>query len=537
MVTRESVVEAGRRSLNGEEPRSPRLSVQNASKTFGVTTVLRGVSLDIMPGQVHAVIGENGSGKSTLIKLLSGFHDPDRGSAFLIDGTKFGPPVRPWGWQHSRLAFVHQDLGLVHGLSVLDNVRLGRYERARVTRRIKMRSERQTVARALAGVGCAVDPGRLVSSLNFTERASVAIARAIQSVDVARACIVFDESTRSLPPDSLDDFYGLVRRLVELGSSVLFVSHRLDEVLELADRVTVLRDGRRVAEADITPATTEAELAALLVHHDATRPRRHSLARATDDEQATLLDARGVCGVALAPLTFALRSGEVLGVTGTIESGYAELPYLLGGVRAGGGRVSVGNCSFDLIGMRVHDAIAAGVRLVPEDRGVQGLALTNSVRENLTLSVVGERPRSYYISRRAERRDFADTVRSFQLRPPRPEIPAGQLSGGNQQKLLLAKSLLGRPKVLVVHEPTQGVDVGARQDLLGALRAAAGQGVGVLVCSMEASDLAAVCDRVLVVRRGLATLELLDPTADAILEATYPGRGSSERGGTDDLGD
>lgn len=511
----------------GEVDERPRLSVRHASKTFGVTRVLDDVSLDIAPGEVHAVLGENGSGKSTLIKLLSGFHEPDPGASFLIDGRAFGPPVRPWGWQQSRLAFVHQDLGLVEGMSVMDNVRLGRYRRARLTRHIKVREERAAVAQSLAELGSAVHPDRLVSSLNFSERATVAIARAVQSMDASRACIVFDESTRSLPPDALDGFYQLVRQLAARGSSVLFVSHRLDEVIELADRVAVLRDGRRVAETTVTTATTEADLAELLIRRqESRRPATRPVPAAAP--QGVALEVRGLRGAELSSLDFALRAGEVLGVTGTTESGYDEVPYLLAGARPGRGTVTVGTRSFDMAGAHVEDMIAAGVYLVPEDRATQGLALTNTVLENLTLPVVTRRPRPYYISRRAEHRDFRAAVDAFSLRPARADLPAGQLSGGNQQKLLLAKSLLGQPRVLIVHEPTQGVDVGARQELLGALRETAARGTGVVVCSMEASDLAAVCDRVLVVRPGTSPVELRGPvSAEQILDETYHGRAAT----------
>jgi len=510
----------------GEADVVARLSVRQASKTFGVTKVLDSVSLTIAPGEVHAVIGENGSGKSTLIKLLSGFHEPDRGASFFIDGVHFGPPVRPWGWQRSRLAFVHQDLGLVEGMNVLDNIRLGRYEQGRLSRKIKTRRERATVARALEELGRPIDPDRLVSTLNFTERAAVAIARALQNVDPARACIVFDESTRSLPHDALEDFYLLLRQLVERGSSALFVSHRLDEVIEVANRVTALRDGRIVAEAPVTPATTEADLAALLVRHDVRSPHARRSSLPVGSEGSVVLEAREIAGRELCALSFVLRAGEVLGVTGTIESGYTELPYLLGGARKGSGSVVVDGRSLNLAKARIEDLIAAGVCLVPEDRAAQGLALANSVLENLTLRVVDHRPHSGYVSRRQERRDFDAAVEMFHVRPARPEIPIGQLSGGNQQKVLLAKSLLGNPRVLVVHEPTQGVDVGARDELLSALRHAAAEGTGVLVCSMESSDLAAVCDRVLVVGKGAAPMQLIGPSAVEILDATYPGRGA-----------
>lgn len=510
----------------------PRLSVRNASKTFGVTTVLDRVSLDIAPGEVHAVLGENGSGKSTLIKLLSGFHSPDPGASFVIDGERFGPPVRPWGWQGSRLAFVHQDLGLVEELSVMDNVRLGRYQRNRLSRRIKVRSERERVAGVLAGLGSTVRPDRLVSSLNFSDRATVAIARAVESVEVSRACVVFDESTRSLPPDALDGSYGLVRQLVEQGSSVLFVSHRLDEVLQLAHRVTVLRDGSEVATTTITPETTEGDLAELLLGGRSRRGSHYAAEAAPTTAGAeVVLEAKDLAGERLSPLSAVLHAGEVLGVTGITESGYDEVPYLLAGAHHGRGTVTVGGRPFDMTSAGVLHMIAAGILLVPEDRAAQGLALMNTVLENLTLMVVDRRPHGYYVSRKAEQRDFRAAVEDVDLRPARAEIPAWQLSGGNQQKLLLAKALLARPKVLVVHEPTQGVDVGARRELLAALRAVARRGTSVIVCSMEVSDLVAACDRVLVVQHGARPIELRTPLSiERILDEIYPGRSSAMAG-------
>lgn len=483
-------------------PRTPRLRLDGLSKTYGPTRVLTDVGLSLAPGEVQGLIGQNGSGKSTLVKILSGLVRPDPGGRVSVDGEAIALPSRPSDLDRHGMSFVHQDLGLIPGSSVVENVRMGRFRRHPVTRRIRWATEEELTRGTLARLRCDVDPRQDVRELRPGQRALVAIARALQSHETGHGCIVFDESTQSLPRESLGEFYDVVAQLAAEGTSVLLVSHRLDEVLRLADRVTVLQDGHVTAESVPTGGLTESSLARLLLGREI---ELETLSRAPSRPEQTspALRVSGLRGGPFRGLDVEVRAGEVVGVTGPTGAGHELLPDVLGGAVGGmTGRLDLPDgTAMDLGRADAAGHIAAGIALVPEGRTTEGLALAMTALENLTLPRIRTGNRGY-LRRGWQRGEFATAADLLGIVPRDPDLIVGQFSGGNQQKILLAKWLLNHPGVLVLHEPTQAVDVGARVDILRAVRAAADAGAAVLISSVEAQDLAYVCDRVIVLREG-----------------------------------
>jgi ribose transport system ATP-binding protein len=501
----------------------PRAAVEARGvwKTFGRTTVLEDVSLRLRPGEIHALVGQNGSGKSTLIKILSGIYAADRGTVW-AGGSRLSAPATPAELRRHGIAFVHQDLGLVADLTVWENIRIGDLAAHPVTRRISRRAERAHAQRTLDDLQAGIRVDQRVAELRGGQRGLVAIARALQSLR-GDGCIVFDESTQSLPRESIAEFNDTVRAIADGGTAILMVTHRLEEVTRLADRVTVLRDGRAVAEGIPVAGLTEAALSNLVLGGElgqaaATLTQREPQPAAG----ATVLKATGVSHRRLRMLDVELRRGEIVGVTGPSDAGHDDLPYVLAGAASGAhGDILVAGKSFRLDGHGIRELLAAGIGLVPQHRIEDGLASGLTALENLTIPRIDATGR-LLLRRGWQLREFADAARRFGVRPPNPHAPIASYSGGNQQKILLAKWIGNSPAVLIAHEPTQAVDVGARADILRALRGAADGGIAVLISSIEAQDLALVCDRVLIMRDGVLATQLRSPmTAMQITEATY----------------
>jgi ribose transport system ATP-binding protein len=509
-------------------PGIPRLSIRRLSKTFGRVRVLSEVDLDVAPGEIHGLVGQNGSGKSTLIKLLSGFYRADAGAEIQIDGVPLGLPIAPAELQRCGLAFVHQNLGLDADASVIENVRIGRFMVGRFTRRIKWREEAASVWATLESLGAGdIDPFASVSSLNHGQRASVAIARAIQGIEPGGGCIVFDESTQSLPREILHEFYGTVRALAASGTSVIMVSHRLDEVLALCDRVTVLEDGVATVSGHPTAGLTEADLTKLILGSSHAQKGLSSVARRV--ERAFFesgFAVEGIRGGAVDGVSIDVGRGEIVGVIGNAESGYDELPYLVAGARTPqSGSLTVRGQR--LSGARINPATVAraGVAFVPGERVKEGIATDLLAYENLSLPRLGRKASPFLLRRRWQLDEFVQAVLALGVTPASPDLRTGSFSGGNQQKILMAKWLLNDPAVLIVHEPTQAVDVGARDDILTALRTRADAGLSVVISSLEADDLAAVCDRIVVMKAGRIHRELTgaEIAPHTIVDCVYAG--------------
>ena len=501
---------------------SAALSVRGLTKSFGPVRVLDSVNLELAAGQIHALIGQNGSGKSTLVKILSGVHHADSG-VITAHGTVLSSPVRPVELRRAAMAFVHQDLGLVGDLSVVDNIRVGHHASRRWTRSINRRADAREARAALDALHAPVPLSASVGRLPSGQRALVAIARALQFAGEKGRILVFDEATQSMPRESIGEFYTTMRSLARQGAAILIVTHRLDEVIRLADRVTVLRDGCAVAEGLPVASLDEAALSHLLLGRalEVSAAQMRSASHAQPDRpRDTALATTGLTGAQVRGLDLTVARGEIVGITGPTDSGHDELPYLLAGVAPGGGSVTINGREAAAAKTSVTERRARGLALVPQHRLEDGLAGELSAVENMTLPLVWQRGRRLLRSA-WQLRAFASAAQKLGLKPVAPHAPVLSYSGGNQQKILLAKCLLERPAVLVTHEPTQAVDIGARVDILRALREAATDGVAVLICSVEAQDLGLVCDRVLVLRHGRVASELVAPDADTISAATY----------------
>jgi ribose transport system ATP-binding protein len=496
------------------------------SKTYRSQRALNDVELALAPGELHGLVGQNGSGKSTLMKILSGYHAPDAGARLELDGVAVQLPVRVPDLRRHGIAVVHQSLGLIPEFTALDNIRAGRWRGTRWSRRIQRRHEEDQAIRVLERLGQTVDLDRPVAQLSAESRATVAIARALQDYEPGRGVILLDEATRALTRPSLAHFYELLRAVMAEGASVVLVSHRLEEVLEACDRITVLRDGEVVAPAVPARELDEAKLTRLMLGYEQRSHAREN-GKARDDHVAEVTSLRGRT---VQDFSVRIARGEIVGITGLAGSGFEEVPYLLAGASpADGGVLTLGERSVDLgarRGVSVESLIGAGVFLIPEKRDEEGLAVEMSIRDNISLPRVGKKGRRWLIGHSWQLDEAQEMILRLGITPPRPDALVSTLSGGNQQKVLLGKWLAGQPRLLLLHEPTQGVDVGARGDIINVLRAEAERGCGVLMSATDVGDLALMCDRVLILRDGRVVAELTgDFDQDDIVEATFrPGR-------------
>ena len=499
---------------NGNHLTAPRLAVSAISKSFGPVRVLEDVSLEVAAGEIHALVGHNGSGKSTLVKIIGGLHRPASGGAIAIDGEQMRVPTRVGDLIERGVSIVHQDLGLIDSLSVTENCRIGRYRPARISRRIDWEAEHERTGEILRRLGSDLDPRLDVGVLSAAERATVAIARAIQDQQPGHGVIILDEATRALPRHARLHLHGLIKAVVAGGGAALVITHHVGEALALADRVTVLRDGRVAAGGVRSAELDEAALGQLLVGRrtaDDAPEDEPATTRAVDERRwrARIDDLRGA---RLRGVSFEVRGGEVLGVTGLLDSGVEELPALMtGSTRATAGSLTVNAGTIDLSKSALRRCLDAGVVLIPERRDTAGLVLSMSVRDNLSLPLLRRNNKPWRTRGAWEERLVRDSVERFDIRLAGGEQPVGLLSGGNRQKVLLGKWLATGPKLLVLHEPTQGVDVGARSQLMAQIRRAASSGVAVVVVSIEAEELAAACDRILILRDGLIEASLVGP--------------------------
>lgn len=505
----------------------PIISATGLSKTFGGRTVLKDLNLDVLPGEIHGLVGQNGSGKSTLIKILAGFHEPDDGGSLEVRGQHVDLPLAPAESRRIGMSFVHQDLGLLEDASVLENVRIGRFD-TRLAWWISWRRERRHVQEMLDRFGIDVSPTAIISDLPPVDRAMVAIARALEQVRedeqsdrLGSPLLVLDEPTPHLPRDGVERLFKAVRDVAAQGVGILFVTHRLDEVLELTDRVTVLRDGKLVETyqtADLDePKLIEGILGFSLERLYPSLP---------DSEGERALKIEHLSGAGLEDFSVEARRGEIIGLTGLLGMGWDEVPYLLfGASEVTGGTCRLNDRERDLTKRSPREAIADGFALVPADRHNHGALLDASVAENITLVTLGRHYSSGFLSKRHEVRRVNELLEEFDVRPREAHRMLATLSGGNQQKAVIAKWFETRPEVLIVHEPTQGVDVGARAQIFQRMRDAADEGVIVLYASAEWEDLAHLCKRVLIFRNGKVASELTgtDLTAERIAERSFMG--------------
>ena len=479
----------------------PVLRIEGLSKTFAGTRALSGAALDIRSGEVHALIGQNGSGKSTLIKTLAGYHAPDPGATAELSRKPFalGTDV-PQG-----LRFVHQDLGLVLELNAMDNLALhGGFARGRAGRVLWREQERET-RRILGRFGVELDIHKPLAQATPVERTVVAIAAALQGWHGGEGVLVLDEPTAVLPHDEVERLFAMVREVQRAGTSVLYVSHRLDEIFELADRVTVLRGGRVVTTrtvADVDPRS----LASLMVGEDVDPDYRAPVAVRPD--APVVLELRDVAGHWLCGVDLDVHRGEILGIAGLAGAGVLELPYVIAGCAQ---HATTGRLRMPQRSSTWHDAgdaAALGIPLVPADRAREAVIAEFGVGENLSLSVLGRLGRRGRLGLRAERELVARWTARLGVVSAGPDALISTLSGGNQQKVVVARCLVRDPELLVLCEPTAGVDIGTRIAIYDLIAQLSRDGLTVVVASSDVGDLLAMCTRVAVLRRGRVAAEL-----------------------------
>jgi ribose transport system ATP-binding protein len=490
------------------------LDIRGLSKTFPGTRALAGIDFGVAEGEIHAVIGQNGSGKSTLVKILAGYHQADRFDSASLAG-------RPFALGSARAAasaglrFVHQDLGLIGSLSAAENLELIS-GRGPWLRPVRWRKTRASARQAMGALGYEINVSMPVSQLASAERTAVAVARALadQAAGEVRL-LVLDEPTAALPGPEVDRLFTAVRAIKSRGVAVLFVSHHLNEVLAIADRVTVLRDGRQIATR-ATDGVTEHELADLMLGRRlASDLAGHSPPPAAP-ALSPILEVAGLAGQLIRRLDLQVRPGEVVGITGLTGSGAEEAADLISGDAPRAGLVRVGG--YELPGHDARAAIEAGIAFVPADRSEMALIPGWTVAMNITLPGLKVLRRHRLLNHHAERREAEQWLERLNIVPRRPASAIAELSGGNQQKVVLARWLRQRARVLVLEEPTQGVDVGAKADIHELVDLAARDGAAVVVCSTDAGELARLCSSVVVLARGRVIEELTGEavTADRI---------------------
>jgi ribose transport system ATP-binding protein len=469
------------------------LELRGVSKRFPGVHALDRVDFDVRPGEVHALLGENGAGKSTLIKILAGVHTADSG-AYLVEGR----PVEVRNPRDARdlgVSVVFQELSQVESLSVAENVFFGRLPSRRLGTVDRDRLNRE--ARGLLhAVGLDVDPSARLGYLSVAQRQLVEIARALsQDAKV----IAMDEPTSALSYTEIETLFGLIERLTAQGVGIIYVSHKLDELFRLSDRITVLRDGARVGER-VTAETTEDELIGLMVGRklESLFPRIEG--REVTDEQP-LLTVEGLTSQAVERISFGVGAGEIVGFSGLMGSGRTELARALFGLDQASGVVRVRGKVVPR-GSSVK-AVQHVMGYVPEDRKADGLVLVSTVRDNMTLAILRRLSRGGQVDRSKERSLARRTVEQLRIKARSAEQQVAALSGGNQQKVTLARWLVKEDlEVLILDEPTRGIDVNSKAEIYRLITAVADRGVAVLVMSSEMPELLSLCDRIHVMREG-----------------------------------
>jgi ribose transport system ATP-binding protein len=491
---------------------APLIRMHDIHKAFGPVKVLEGVDFELLPGEVHALMGENGAGKSTLMKILTGIYAPDSGTVE-VDG-KPAAMATPADAEKHGIAIIHQELNLIPALSVADNLFLGRE-----IHRFGLLDRRAMARRAtewLARVGMErLDPATLIERLSVGQQQMVEIARALGQE--ARV-LIMDEPTAALTEHETTTLFKLIRELREQGKGIVYVSHRMEEIFAICDRISVLRDGRFVGTRPV-PGLAFDEVVKMMVGRtlDARYPTR------TPNIGEVRLKVEHVTGGLVQDVSFDLHAGEVLGVAGLLGAGRTELARLLFGLD----KMASGTMTLDgtpVAPSSPIDAIHAGFGFVTEDRKAQGLVLDLSLRENVSLPRVPAH--AGLVDRPSEKKQTRGLIDALKIRTRDMELDARSLSGGNQQKVVLAKWLALKPRVLILDEPTRGVDVGGKAEIYHIINQLAEQGVAILMISSELPEVLAMSDRILVMHEGHATalLDAHGATQEAVMTAATGGK-------------
>jgi ribose transport system ATP-binding protein len=480
-------------SLEESEATPPLLEITGLHKTLARSRVLRGITMTVRSGEVHALMGGNGAGKSTLIKCLSGYWKPDEGSISVC-----GRPLDPGTGQ---IAFVQQDLGLIPNLSVVENACLGRGFATGALGRIRWKDEIDRVSILLADLGHGgIDPRTLVAKLDAVERTVVAIARATGDLREGAKVLVLDEPTAALPVDEAQRLFGTIERLRDSGIGMMYVSHHLKEVLGLANRISVLRDGELVT-TDEAVNMTDTQVIAMMLGRGVQTVRRQRRTRVVSETDNPIARLDGVTGDRVNGVSFDIHAGEIVGLAGLQGSGCTEVAEFLFGAKGPhqgaiflrGEHVKFGHPA---------EAVFAGVALVTEDRHLNGSFLDQSVAENISVTDVKRYFRRGWLSARQEGSETQDLIKRFAVEPAEGNRRFSTLSGGNQQKAVVAKWIRMKPVLLICDQPDVGVDIGAKQAIYQAIAEQVQTGAGALLISNQHDDLEALCDRVVILRNG-----------------------------------
>ena len=489
---------------------SPVLSLEGLSKVFQGQRALDDVDLEVRPGEVHALLGQNGSGKSTLIKILAGYHQPEPGAhaEFMGEELDLGSPSAA---REAGIRFIHQDLGLVDEFDAVDNLALGGSYAG--TAWLSGRRERRAARERLERYGIELDISVPAHRLPAAQRTMLAIVRALDSGLAADGLLVLDEPTAALHSREVHHLFSLVRQVRDRGGGVLYVTHRLEEVFEICDRVTVLRDGRNAGTRD-TAELDHDNLVELIIG----RPLEAFYPLPPQPRSDVALAVAGLSGGTVSAVDLELHKGEIVGVTGLVGSGVESLLGLIfGGEKPTAGRIELDGKAIEPGSPAA--SVKAGLAFASQDRKRLGGMLDWSLRENVTLPRVQGSGPLRWLGARAERSDARPWLERLDVVPCDPERSFASLSGGNQQKVVLARWLRCGASAYVLEEPTNGVDLGAKHAIYESLSSVASDGAGVLLSSADAEELCSICDRVLVMRDGriAATLDRAQLSVDLVV--------------------
>ncbi len=506
------------------DPAPSLLEVRGIAKSFGAVRALQDVDFTLRAGEIHALLGENGAGKSTLIKVITGVFPRDAGIVRL-DGVEVAPRTAKAALE-AGIATVYQEVNLLPNLSVAQNLFLDRQPmRLGIVRESEMR---RRAAALLAGFGLHIDVAAPLGSYSVAVQHVTAIARA---VDLSARVLILDEPTASLDRHEVEILFNIMRQLAGRGIGIVFVSHFLDQVYEISDRITVLRNGRLVGERE-TASLPRLDLIRMMLGRELAET---TSARAATSEHArrdvcASFEGYGKAGY-VAPFNLELRHGEVVGLAGLLGSGRTETARLVfGAERADGGEVRVEGAPVRL--QTPRDGVRHGFGYCPEERKTEGIVAELTVRENIVLALQAKRGLHRPLSRREQDELAARYVKMLDIRPPDPERPVGLLSGGNQQKVLLARWLATSPRLLVLDEPTRGIDVGAHAEIIRLIRELCDDGLSLLVISSELDEIVTYSDRVVVLRDRAHVDELTGEAIDVSnILAAIAADGGEQRGG------
>ncbi len=483
--------------LSGDGGRPPVLAAGRISKSFGEVPVLFSIDFDVRPGEVHAIIGENGAGKSTLMKILSGFEQPSSGT-LSFDGKSIALP--PYGQAEALgIVLIHQEFNLAEHLTVMDSIFLGR----EITRRglLDVNAMRRAAQDLLDRLHVSVSPTTRIAELSIADRQMIEIAKAV-SRD-ARV-LIMDEPTAVLSAAETETLFEQIRRLTAKGVAVIFISHKLDEVLELADRVTVLRDGQLIATVDASSLTSETA-AQMMVGRELSHlypPKAEP-----DVDAPIVLAVRDLTTKDVGSVSFELRRGEILGFAGLIGSGRtAVAEAVVGLAHRTSGTIELHGSPINFAGLA--QAVARGLAYMTKDRKGKGLLVNMGLRPNLTLLTLARHLKGGFVDSASEIAALERATRRFDIRARDAAVNAGQLSGGNQQKLMLGKTMEAEPEIIIMDEPTRGIDVGTKEQIYHIIAALAAEGKSIILISSELQEVIGLSHRVLIMRAGRIAGEL-----------------------------